>query len=317
MSDSNYQVLTDDQVQHFLTKGYLTIKGCIDPELAQRWTDRTYERLGYDKQDPNTWEEELVWMYPEKAMPIREISPTAWQAICDVVGGEDRIEDQVMEIEGHFDKINSFKWSDAFIVNFNRWPDETWQPPSADSPGWHSDGGYFRHFLNSREQVLLTVLLWSDVAHQGGGTFIAPDSVKHVARFLADHPEGVPSVPAKEIAQQCTEFVEVTGEIGDFTILHPFMLHASSQNMHGKPRFMSNPPVVLKEPLNFNRPNPADFSLLERATLQALGLERLDFRPTAPYESRWTVAEEKYQVERVCISTSDKKKNPKPPSISP
>jgi len=55
VSDSNYQVLTDDQVQHFLTKGYLTIKGCIDPELAQRWTDRTYERLGYDKQDPNTW----------------------------------------------------------------------------------------------------------------------------------------------------------------------------------------------------------------------------------------------------------------------
>jgi hypothetical protein len=290
-----YKALTEEQVDQFITKGYFTLKGCIDPELARRWTDRAYDRLGYDPHDSRTWEKDLVWMYPENSIPIKEVSPLAWQAICDVVGGQERIENQVMAIEGHFDKINSFKWSDAFIVNFHRGHDRPWQPPSADSPGWHTDGGYFRHFLNSREQVLLTILLWSDVAHQGGGTFIAPDSVKHVARFLADRPEGVPSVPAQDIAKQCTEFVEVTGEIGDFVVLHPFMLHASSQNVLGKPRFMSNPPVVLKESLDFNRPNPADFSLLERATLNALGLERLDFRPTAPYESRWTPSEEGYQ----------------------
>lgn len=69
--------------------------------------------------------------------------------------------------------------------------------------------------------------------------------------------------------------------------MHPFMLHASSQNTLRKPRFMSNPPVVLKEPMNLNRDNPEDFSLLERATLHYLGLERLDFRPTAPRESHW------------------------------
>ena len=295
MSNNPYKVLTKDQVKHFLNKGYLTIKGCIDPEFAQRWTDRAYSRLGYDKQDPSTWKKDFVWMYPESAVPIREISPTAWQAICDVVGGEDRIENQILAIEGHFDKINSFKWSDAFVVNFHRGHDLPWQPPSANSPGWHADGGYFRHFLNSREQALLTILLWSDVSHQGGGTFIAPDCIPHVARFLADHPEGVASVPAKDIIKQCTEFVEITGEIGDFTILHPFMFHTASQNVLGKPRFMSNPPVVLKEQLNFNRPDPADFSLLERATLQALGLERLDFRPTAPYESRWTISQEGYK----------------------
>jgi hypothetical protein len=50
---------------------------------------------------------------------------------------------------------------------------------------------------------------------------------------------------------------------------------------------MSNPPIVLKEPMNLNRDNPEDFSLLERATLHYLGLERLDFQPTAPRESFW------------------------------
>jgi ectoine hydroxylase-related dioxygenase (phytanoyl-CoA dioxygenase family) len=188
-----------------------------------------------------------------------------------------------MKVEGHFDSINAFTWSDAFIVNFNHGAEETWQPPSGERGRWHQDGAFFRHFLNSREQALLTIVYWTDVAHQGGGTFIAPDSVRHIARFLADHPEGVPpsEIPFQEIIKQCSEFAEVTGEIGDFVILHPFMLHASSQNVLGTPRFMSNPPVVLKEQMNLNREDPADFSLLERATLHFLGLERLDFQPTA------------------------------------
>jgi len=65
------------------------------------------------------------------------------------------------------------------------------------------------------------------------------------------------------------------------------MLHATSQNVLGRPRIITNPPVVLKQPMNLNRDRPADFSLLERATLHSLGLERLDFEPTAPREAQW------------------------------
>jgi hypothetical protein len=52
---------------------------------------------------------------------------------------------------------------------------------------------------------------------------------------------------------------------------------------------MTNPPVVLKEPMNLNRDDPAEFSLIERATLHALGKDRYDFRPTMPREERWQV----------------------------
>jgi hypothetical protein len=113
--------------------------------------------------------------------------------------------------------------------------------------------------------------------------------VRLMARYLSEHLEGVQPKDFKfqEMISQCTQFEEITGKAGDFIILHPFMLHASSQNVIGKPRFMSNPPVVLKEPMNLNRENPEEFSLLERATLHYLGLERLDFRPTAPREAFW------------------------------
>ena len=52
---------------------------------------------------------------------------------------------------------------------------------------------------------------------------------------------------------------------------------------------MTNPPVVLKEPLDFNREDPDDFSLIELATLNALGVERYDFQPAAPREEMWEV----------------------------
>lgn len=289
---SHYRVLSSEQVQSFLDKGYLIVKDCLDRRIANRWIEEAYDRLGYDAHDPRTWTKDIVWMDHKNMLPVREIAPKAWAAILDVVGGEDRLETRVMQLHesGHFTTINSFVWSDAFIVNFHRGADQPWQPPSPRVPGWHKDGSYFRHFLDSPEQALLTIVLWSDMLHAGGATFIAPDSVRVVARYLYEHPEGVDprDFDFQKLINRCTQFEELTGEAGDFVILHPFMLHASSQNVLGKPRFMSNPPVVLKEPMNFNRDNPEDFSLLERATLHYLGLERLDFRPTAPRASYWT-----------------------------
>lgn len=287
---NNYKILTDAQVQSFLDKGYFVVRDCVDITVANRWIDDAYARLGYDKNNPATWERGLVHMDHKNYMPVRDIAPKAWAAILDVIGGEDRLETQVMNIESrHFSTIDSFNWSDSFIINFNKGADQPWQPPSAHVTGWHKDGSYFRHFLDSREQSLLPIVLWSDMVHQGGGTFIAPDSIRIIARKLYEHPEGIEpkDFNFQEIIGRCSKFEELTGNAGDFVIMHPFMLHASSQNVIGRPRFMSNPPVVLKEPLNLNRENPSDFSLLERATLHYLGLERLDFQPTMPRNSHW------------------------------
>ncbi len=287
----HYQVLTPEQRQHFIEKGYVTVKGCVDPDLAKAWTAEAYGRLGYDPKDRSTWKKDIVWMDRNHVRRIQDISPRGWGALCDVTGGADRIDDHIMEIESqHFTTIDSREWSDAFIVNFQRGHDKPWLKPSPEAGGWHKDGSFFRHFLDSREQGLLTIVYWSNVGHKGGGTFIAPDSIKHVARYLADHPEGVdPGFDFGSLIDKCEEFVEVTGEVGDFIILHPYMLHASSNNHSQVVRFMTNPPVVLKEPLNFNRDDPDDFSLIELATLHGLGLDRYDFRPTGARDEQWKV----------------------------
>jgi hypothetical protein len=269
-----YEVLTTEQAEHFLAHGWTVVHDCLDREIAERYTDLAYRRLGYDRDSPETWAEPMVHMPDMHIWQIKEFAPKAWGAICDVIGGEDRQ-------GGRFGD----KWSDCFIVNFSQGADRPWEPPSANVGGWHKDGNFFRHFLDSPEQGLLTIVLWSDVLPQSGGTFIAPDSVGHVARFLADHPEGADNgAGSGELISRCEQFVEVTGTIGDVFLLHPYMLHGSSQNPSGRPRFMTNPPVGLAEPMNFNRADSDDFSLVERKVLRDLGEDRLDFQITRPRE---------------------------------
>jgi hypothetical protein len=275
MSEIEYPALSEAQIEHFLQRGYVVISDCFSREFAEGWTANAFRRLGYDPNDPTTWQQEIVHMPRAQHRPMPEVAPKAWQAACELLGGEDR--------------VAPCSWGDSMIVNFRKGADQPWQPPSPAAGGWHKDGDFFRHFLDSPEQGLLTIVIWSDIEPQGGGTFVACDSVPPVARLLAAHPEGVTPNGASEasfgsLIGQCREFVELTGRIGDVALIHPFVLHASSQNHSGKARFITNPPVNLKEPMRFDRADPADLSPVERAVLRGLGVDRLDFRPTAPRE---------------------------------
>jgi hypothetical protein len=81
-------------------------------------------------------------------------------------------------------------------------------------------------------------------------------------------------------------FHEATGEVGDVYLLHPFMLHSSSRNLLRNVRIITNPPVALKQPFNYNRSDPREYSLVERKTLKELdrpeGLP--EWKITAPRE---------------------------------
>ena len=66
------------------------------------------------------------------------------------------------------------------------------------------------------------------------------------------------------------------------------MLHSAAPNPSGRPRIITNPPVAFVEPMNFNRENPDEFSLVEKTVLRALGVERLDYRITGEREGYYT-----------------------------
>ncbi|MDQ3812580.1 MAG: hypothetical protein M3347_01360, partial [Armatimonadota bacterium] len=167
-----YEFLTDEQVDHFLQRGHIVLHDCFPRKIAQEWTDWAFVRLGYDRHDPATWKEARVHLAVTESVEVKEFAPKVWQAACDLLGGEQRIE-------------QPYKWGNGFILNLGIGADRPWEPPSPNVKGWHKDGDFFRHFLDSPEQGLLTLVIWSDIAPHGGGTFVACDSVPVVARFLA------------------------------------------------------------------------------------------------------------------------------------
>lgn len=269
-----YEVLDASQRAQFLQQGFVRVPGCFTPDAAAELTASIWARLGYDRDDQDTWIEPSVHMPTHRQLDVEQFAPKAWQAACELVGGADRIK-------------RPFGWGDGFIVNLHQGADRPWADASASSPGWHKDGDFFRHFLDSPEQGLLTLVLWSDVVHQGGATFAAADSVGPIARFLAGHPEGVlpDAFSQAGIINQCSHFVEATGQVGDVYLLHPFILHAKAQNVRRLPRFITNPPVHLLEPMRFDREDRDDHSLVEQAVLRGLGRECYHFEPTHPRES--------------------------------
>lgn len=262
--------LSAADVEHFLERGFVTVKGCFTREAAQKWLDTAWVRLGVDPADPGTWAEQRIHLSPLARVEVSEFAPRAWSAACELVGGADRIK-------------GSWTWSDSFIANLGVGADRPWEPPSARVGGWHKDGDFFRHFLDSPEQGLLTFVLWSDIEPRGGGTFVAADSVPVVARTLAQHPEGVlpDDFDFASMAGECHDFVETIGELGDVVLLHPYVLHAVSQNVLGTARLITNPPLTLTEPMRFDRPEPSDLSVVERGVLRGLGVDRYSFAPTA------------------------------------
>jgi hypothetical protein len=266
-------MLTDEETEHFLERGFVTVRGAFDPADARRWLDDAWIRFGYDRDDPATWTRKRLHLAARERVDARAFAPAAWRAAVELVGGEERVR-------------LPWRWGDSFIANLGVGADRPWQPPSASVGGWHKDGDFFRHFLDSPEQALLTFVLWTDMLPRGGGTFVAADSVPVVARYLAEHPEGVlpTAIPYTELIGRCRDFVEMTGEAGDVVLLHPFTLHATSQNVLGVPRFITNPPLALREPMRFDPP-VSPVSPVERAVLRGLGVDRLDFVPAAPREN--------------------------------
>jgi len=283
-----YKYLTSEQVGHFLEHGWVLIPSAFTLEKANEFTHDVWVRLGYDKDDKSTWAKERIHMPHHHREPTQTFAPKAWGAMCELLGGEDRV-----------DPKNS-TWGNSLIVNLGteenedgKGEDKVVNPKNLNN--WHVDGDFFVHFLDSPEQALLVVPLFSDIAPRGGGTYISPDGINLVAKYLASHPEGVLPTGLSftpqfdptdkfdhlEKIHECSEFAELTGKTGDVILMHPLMLHSASINHTRVPRLITNPPVSLLAPFNFARDDPEEYSLVEKKTLRALGVEKLDFKITS------------------------------------
>ncbi|MDE0038565.1 MAG: hypothetical protein OXU77_13585 [Gammaproteobacteria bacterium] len=287
---ANCTELTRAEAAHFVEHGYVVIKAAFPREMADvvcesAWTELEAE-YRIERTDPHTWKgvsmgrgrmQGYVRTQGSGArFPLKTHAPRAFAAQADVVGGADRLAESG----------DGLCWRDAVIGNFRVPNGPAWQPPAPRQPGWHKDGHHFRHFINSPEQGLLTVPIYTDILPRSGGTFIARDSIAPVARLLARcpagvHPDGTQAgylIPG--LIEQCSDFAELTGEAGDVVLVHPYMLHRVSVNASVRPRFIANMPVVLAQPMCFDRPPDDAYSLVELAVLRALKVPRFEFKQT-------------------------------------
>ncbi|KAK3375254.1 hypothetical protein B0H63DRAFT_453048 [Podospora didyma] len=281
-------VLTFEEREHFLAHGWIKITNAFTKDQAKTATKDVWTRLGMSETDKSTWEQWRVHMPNHVEFDAAEFAPRAWAAITELCGGEERLAPAAR------------LWRDSFIVSLGT-PEGEGKPVTPQQlDNFHVDGDTFVHYLDSPEQGLLVIPLFSDIEADAGGTVICPEAIPVLAKHLHDHPEGVsPRMTPRggpDFAQEqnldwfnavgrgCSHFVEATGQVGDIYLLHPLMLHSASTNAKRNVRIITNPPVALSKPFCFDRED-GDYSPVEQVTLRALGKTRLPgWKITAPRE---------------------------------
>ena len=258
-----YQALKQAHIDQFMEKGWCALEGCFSAQAAEQKRTRWIEEQGLDPASPQSWGFSMMHRGLKDHFLAKEFSPLAWAAAEDLMGK---------------DRIERWTWG-GFIVNVNLGADKPWQMPPKDNGGWHVDCDFFHHFLDSREQGMLSIQVFSDVESHGGATVVSEDSWQGGCQALFQHPEGLDphqvNVETKKFAPFGAQR-ELTAKAGTVVFLHPFILHASSQNISGRVRFIMNAPPQLKDHMRFDDWDKA--SVVERSIIQALGGKPFEFK---------------------------------------
>ncbi|HEY8669077.1 MAG TPA: phytanoyl-CoA dioxygenase family protein [Tepidisphaeraceae bacterium] len=255
------QVLSKAEVEQFVEEGYVVVRGATPRPVAQIIQERVLKMMpGIDPNDPATWKQPVIGLKEsiDDAQSAAAFTPRLVGAMEDLMG------------KGRWDLATRLGW---FPTSF---PGHVAGPWKAPVDGWHVDGGWFHHHVNSKEQGLLPIHLLTDIDPGGGGTAILPGSHMFVARLLAQsEPEGLSPaqlVPPIEpyVIENLDRVIEMTGQMGDVVLTHPFMVHAQSPNTGRRIRIIANPAQSYREPMNLNPADASNFSPVERAIVMGL-----------------------------------------------
>jgi hypothetical protein len=221
-----------------------------------------WERLNEKPDDPSTWEKSLVWLREVfKNDIVDQIHTKKYYDVVDDLCGEGR----------WYAHNGAGVWPILFPGFSNNWnvPDEN----------WHIEGNWFHHHLNSSEQGLIGIQLFTDIEPGGGGTGIRLGSHNYTANILAEaEPDGLDEHELCRRVISATKhlpLVEITGNAGDIIFIHPFTLHGSSTNSSEQVRIAANKCISLHEKLNICREHEEDYSPVEIAIVKALRKEKV------------------------------------------
>lgn len=129
-----YKHLSAAESQHFIEHGWLRIPNAINPEYIKDWMSDFWVRLGWDEHDSKTWREPYLKMPRHREVRCEEFCPEAWAKMCEIVGGEEKVDDM------------RERWcGDQLICNFGddeRWGTKGRNVDYPEMPGWHTDNDW-------------------------------------------------------------------------------------------------------------------------------------------------------------------------------
>ncbi|MGF1427425.1 phytanoyl-CoA dioxygenase family protein [Kitasatospora sp. LaBMicrA B282] len=263
---SSGPVLTDDQIERFVTDGFVHLTEAFPRELADECRAHLWRETGLDPQDPSGWTRPVIRLGGYAEPPFRRAATTE-------------------RLRGAFDQlVGAGRWHPP--VGLGTFPVRFPHPEDPGDAGWHMDASFTPpgeqgYWLNLRSQgrALLMLFLFSDIGPDDAPTRIKVGSHLDLPPLLAPHGE-----PGVEMFRFCTELDErgvldspdrpvapATGRAGDVYLCHPFLIHAAQPHRGTVPRFLAQPPLLPTGPLELERPDGA-YSPVERAV--RLGLDR-------------------------------------------
>ncbi|WP_029074361.1 phytanoyl-CoA dioxygenase family protein [Kaistia adipata] len=261
MTDAS-PVLTDAEIEGFVANGFVRLDAAFPSETALAARAILWRDTGCNPGDPSSWTRPVVRLGEYGAPPFAEAAnaPRLRAAFDQLVG------------EGRWLPRRTLG---SFPIRF----------PSEQDPGdagWHVDASfpgsdpvnYLAWCINaqSKGRALLMLFLFSDVSEADAPTRIRVGSHRDVARVLA--PEGEAGLDFMELAGRLavTEGrgeTLATGPAGTVYLCHPLLAHAAQPHRGHVPRFMAQPPLLPRGPLDPWRADGAA-SPVERAIRLAL-----------------------------------------------
>ncbi len=255
-------ILSKEQIEQFIYDGFVRIDNAFSNEVSNAALDILWQDIPFDRSNPESWTEPVIrlGMYSQEPF-IKSLNTPFLYAIFDELLGSDT--------------WIPCKSVGTFPVRFpaGKQPNDTGKHVDVSFPGSEPENYFtWRANIKSKGRALLMLVLYSDVSSDDAPTVIYRQSHLDVAKLL--YPEGDKGLSFLEIAARLNDLpnrdeVLATGKAGTIYLCHPFLVHSAQSHKGINPKFMAQPPLLLRGELNLTD-SKSGFSPVERAIRLAI-----------------------------------------------
>ncbi|MGA6121743.1 phytanoyl-CoA dioxygenase family protein [Sphingobacterium anhuiense] len=239
------EILSKKEIEQFIHNGFVRIDNAFSQDVANAILDILWNDLPFERSNPSTWTEPVIrlGMYTQQPFVDSLNTEKLYSAFNQLIGK---------------DKWIPCRSVGTFPVRFPsaQKPNDTGKHVDVSFPG-NVPNNYFEWRVNvkSKGRALLMLALYSDVSENDGPTVIYEGSHIDIVKLLSQ--EGDSGLSFMEIAGKLDELptrkeVYATGKAGTVYLCHPFLVHSAQPHRGLTPKFMAQPPLLLRGELTIS-----------------------------------------------------------------